>query len=181
MIRDYSRSEMLEIWRRRAGFETTEESCNVEVYDGMDVNEFLEQRMRRWYLGLLDRGDSRLTPVEDVRSSCHTEANAGGCTKLSVPLMTRKLISCRLPGWKRAAAPEEGTTAVLKRESNPYCRADSLHPRVLKFENYYLCFPAASPDFGIPDEVLVTTDTGPELYRVDDSVTGDISREDFEM
>ena len=175
MIRDYSRSEMLEIWRKRAGFETAEESCNVEVYDGMDVNQFLEQRMRRWYLELLDRGDQRVTDVEDVYASCHTEPYSGGCSKLSVPLMTRKLISCRLPGWKRAAAPEEGTTALLAREGNPYCRADSLHPRVLSFQNYYLCFPAANPDFRIPEEVMVTTDTGPELYRVDDGVLADIN------
>ena len=60
MIVNYSRSEMLQIWRRCAGLEPSASSCTVERFDGIDVDTRLEGLMRLWYLALLDEGDINL-------------------------------------------------------------------------------------------------------------------------
>lgn len=125
MLLTLTHSEMLKLWRTRAGLEPWRTDCTVERMEGIDADAIIEPRMRAWYLHLLDTALAELLPVDDAAASISL---AGGCGTL--PPHVRRLLALRLSSWSTSALPAsaEHAARIAALACNPYSAPGTSQP-----------------------------------------------------
>lgn len=171
---------MLAIWRRAWGLEVQRADCMVEAVEGVAVDKLIEQRMRAWYVGLLDKAPARLLPVEDISPSL-TVVGLGTMASAWLPAGVRRLLEIRLSGWTNPAVPADIADGSCARRMhlalNPYSAPGPAHPlAALDGPRLYL-----SP-FGHGWSVaaaLAVVDPGENTYKLDESLLSTIPQNDL--
>ena len=172
MLRSYTHSEMLELWRSVAGLEPLRADCTVEAVEGLDADGVIVPRMRTWYLNLLDTAPAHLLPVADVASECVLKALPGGAAAVELPQKVRRLLRVRLSGWSRAAVPGEIRADTPAMRLNPYCGPGKAAPMCELSGRTVVLRPASASDKLA--EVLAVVDPGSTLYDLDESLISSI-------
>lgn len=167
MLRTYSQSEMLALWRRALGLETTVMGVDVETFEGIDCSTAIIDRMRRWYLGLLDTADPRLLPLESLSL---TPSRNGRAVMAGVvlPADVRRVVWVNCPGWCRGVAPVSPVLAErrLGRLASPYaCPADG-EPLAVSLPGRVEVAPWTQGAI----ELLVVREPAADRYVLDDSL-----------
>lgn len=113
-------SDMLKIWRRARAIEPIRLDCTADRTDGPDVDAILVDRMRAWYLDLLDNAPlSKLVQVECVDSASVSFPDPG-LAVVSAPEGCRRIVSVRFSDW---TFPVEVTDSLIPASAaNPFCR-----------------------------------------------------------
>lgn len=170
----YTSDEMLAAWRRALGLETTRTDCTVTAFEGIDVDSLIRQKMRRWYVGLLDRAPLHLVPVEcyvDVQMS----AGRDGWGTVSLPAGARRPLEVMLTEWHnpaRVLAPEEAAPAVA-RMASPYGLPGTARPLAVLGSGCIRVYPAK----GKVERLIAVADPGPDAYVLDESLMASIEAE----
>lgn len=170
-----SKTEMLSIWRREHGFEPLRTDCTVEATDGIDIDAWLEPKMRRWYLRLLDTAPVHLLPVRELSRSVTLSSTSAPLAVVTPPEGVRRVISVRLQGWQRPVQPvaEGEAAAALARTASPYGRPGPCEPlAVVRPDGTLLVGPV---DIPVIDSFRAVVDPGPETYTLDESLIDGLS------
>ena len=92
-------SDMLKIWRRACVIEPLRLDCTADRTDGPDVDAILVDRMRAWYLDLLDNAPlSKLVQIDCVDSASVSFPDSG-LAVVSAPESCRRIVSVRFSDW----------------------------------------------------------------------------------
>ena len=114
-------SDMLEIWRRACAIEPLRLDCTADRTDGPDVDAILVDRMRAWYLDLLDNAPlSKLVQIDCVDSASVSFSPDSGLAVVSAPESCRRIVSVRFSDWNFPVAVID--SPVPRSASNPFCR-----------------------------------------------------------
>lgn len=168
MIRTYTSTEMLALWRRALGLETVRREGSSEVDEPFDMEALISGKMRRWYLNLLDTADARLLPVTDVAAQAETTAIGADGARITVPDRTRRVLAVKLQGWENAApvlTPEEAA-GRLRMLSTPYCRPGKHRPLAVGMADGVHAYPFT----GNAESVTAILDPGPPAYTLDETL-----------
>lgn len=164
---------MLALWRRNALVEPSADSCSVELFDGLRVDELLEERMRAWYLAMLDRSDPAV--VTDATGLFAVSETADGIwRRIKVDSAVRRVLSLRLAGWEQAVnvVRDDRAAELVAASANPYLRPTAATPAaVIMADGALYASPVTEP---VIVSATATVDTGPELYRLDESALATI-------
>lgn len=159
---------MLAIWRRKLHLGCARTDASVAEFEGIDTDSLLLDRMRAWYLNLLDTAPPALLDVSELSRQC-TISTVGSTHALILPPSgCRRVLSVKLQGWQQAVIPiphhsPEGT-ALLRRLASPYSRPGTAAPTAVVMPDGSI---TASPvDIPIAESVRAITDPGPDTYTL---------------
>ena len=168
-----SKSEMLVLWRRAAGIDPAIADCDITRVDGFDLDATLSVFMRSWYLQLLDTAPlSQLAPT-DIADLFPAGEECSGWLRLQPPQQMRRMVSLRLSGWQRPAAPEPWRTGLT---DNPFCLPGADAPRVLLAPDGSIW---AGPASGTLASAICVADLGSDTYLLDDSAIYTMQNSEF--
>ncbi len=173
MVTELSRAGMLALWRRNALVEPSADSCSVELFDGLKVDELLEERMRAWYLAMLDRGDPAV--VTDAAELFSVDETISGVwRRIKVDSAVRRVLSLRLAGWEQAVTVvrDDRAAELVAASANPYLRPTAATPAAVIMADGALYASPVTEPFIV--SATATVDTGSELYRLDESALATI-------
>ena len=174
MLRSYTHSEMLNLWRARAGLDTRLAGCNIEAVEGFDADSAIAPRMRAWYLRLLDSAPAALLPVEDVSAEIMLVISASGSATASLPVRARRLLELRLASWRNPAVPVVHGEATRRQilALNPYSAPGAVAPMCAVAGRALRLMPAAHADKVA--RAMAVVDPGPDIYILDESLLNEI-------
>ncbi|MEZ3525578.1 MAG: hypothetical protein K1V77_08475 [Muribaculaceae bacterium] len=169
MLLTLTHSEMLKLWRTRAGLEPRRTDCTVERVEGIDADTIIEPRMRAWYLHLLDTAPAELLPVDDAAASISL---AGGCGTL--PPHVRRLLALRLSSWSTTAIPAsaEHAARIAALARNPYSAPGTSQPACTVAARRISVAPWHTGDIVVM--ATAVSDPGPDTYILDESLLSQI-------
>lgn len=160
-------TEMLGRWMLHCGYEPLRADATVVRADGIDLERLMAQRMRRWYLDLLDTAPVELLETDDIAAQLQAARGADGCARLTLPDECRRLISIRMSGWARNATVVAADSPVARRQCNPMTRGGAAAPvAVVEGREVWLYSPAGS-NLNIESAVVVMRPPA-DTYRLDE-------------
>lgn len=173
----YTSSEMLTLVRQRLGLCTARADASVAEWEGIDTDAMLLQRIRSWYLRLLDTAPPALLPVSEVARQCILSP-AGSAHHLILPPSTcRRILSVRLQGWQRSVCPIPHDTPhgrmLLLRLASPYARPGTACPTAVLMADGSIA--VAPVDIPVVESLRAILDPGPDTYTLCPSLLDDIS------
>lgn len=176
MIKEYTRDDMLKLWRTRAGLEPSRTDCRIEIVEGIDADAFIEPAMRAWYLRLLDTADPALLPVDDVHHDISLTVCPGHeAVEGELPSSVRRLLEVRMTGWLNSAIPCT-PVAQPRRHAlalNPYSAPGPTHP-LCSLDGRRICMRPFTDDGDVLVLARAVVDPGPDRYILDDSLLSTI-------
>ncbi len=169
----YTQSQMLALWRRALGFDTLRTDCSIEVFDGIDLDTVILERMRRWYLGLLDTADPSLLPISEIATSLVPEAAGSIGVSMQLSEIHRRIVAVHAASWNYAVAPSEPDYAAMRLQfsSSPYARPSSGSPLAWVRAGVLSLAPCK---LGEALSIRAVVDPGPDMYILDDSLLSTI-------
>lgn len=167
---NYSKAQMLAIWRGALGLDTAYAECSIEQFDGLNVNDLIAQRMRQWYLNLLDTAAPALLPTADIAARCTRVARPNNAAAITLPDDCRRVVHVRAASWPVAIAPTADTAraALL---GHPFAAPTARRPLAIATLRSILIAPCAPAD---AIEVLAVVDPGEQFYTLDESLLATI-------
>ncbi len=96
MLKTYTHTEMLSIWREKLGFDISRNDCTIEQFELLDVNSIIARRMRLWYLGLLDSASPALLPLKSISPTVRLHESY---VSISLPDNCRRITMVSVGGW----------------------------------------------------------------------------------
>ena len=160
---------MLAVWRRELGFDTRRADCSVSSYEGIDVDDLIMRRMRRWYLDVLDNARPGLVPTADVASQTSVSNDGAGWAVVRFPPSVRRPLSIRLKGWENTApvmTPHQAS-AALQRMASPFGKPGACNPlAIIRPDGTVKAYPYGSA----AESAIAVTDPGPDTYILDESL-----------
>ena len=165
-MKTYTHSQMLAIWRSALGLDTPYADCSVEQFVGINVNDLIAQRMRQWYLNLLDTADPALLPTADIAARCTRVARQNNATAITVPDDCRRVLHIRAASWL-TPIPPEADTARAALLGHPFASPSARRPIAIASLRSIIVAPCAPAD---ALEVVAVVDPGEQYYTLDDSL-----------
>ncbi len=147
---DLSETEMLTLWKRVHRLEDLRHECVIEREDGIDLDAYLTEQMRRWYAELLLTAPSHLLPIEDLSNeTALTVDREHGFVVARPPLRYVRPVEWRLSSWVAGVRTfAEPDSDVVRRQATPWLRAGTTYPVVADYGDRLLLY-------GIDDETPV--------------------------
>lgn len=165
-----TKNEMLALWRKSHGLDTLRADCSVEAVDGIDIDAWLEPKMRRWYLNLLDTAPAHLVPVGEFGRSSSVTVTASPVGAIVPPAAVRRVLSVKLQGWQRPVVPvsEEEAAGRLGRLASPFFRPGRNEPlAVVRADGTLLVAPVDVP---VVESLRCVADPGEDVYQLDETL-----------
>lgn len=179
MIKRYSETEMLEFWRTAAGLEPFRVNGTIVVSGGIDYDRILTERMRPWYLGLLDEADTAYVAVREIGAELQTaRATDAGEAVIDLPDECRRITAVRMGGWDRSVAPTDSATfeQCRLRGLNPFSAAsDTASATVDNSGRLHVTLPPGRE--AVIELIEGVSDPGDGVYELDERALSLIPRE----
>ncbi len=170
MIKTYSRTEMLALWKRRHFLEPLRADCTAVRSDGVDLDRIIEPQMRAWYLDLLRHGPLELLRTEDISRGATAELTPRGTALVKLPADVVRVTAVRLPGWHRSTAPLPADSPEANAPRNRFSFGGVVAPKAIVHPDRTLeLFSPASASEIVPDLLMVVTDPGEHSYIFDET------------
>jgi len=163
---EYSSAEMLAIWRRRLHLGSSRADASVAEFEGIDTDALLLDRIRSWYLQLLDTAPPALLRVSETGRQCTLTMVGTTHALILPPSECRRVLSLKLQGWQRHVQPVTSDSAegekMLSRLASPYSRPGNGNPTAVLMTDGSIT--AAPVDIPIVESLRAVTDPGPDKY-----------------
>lgn len=166
MIKRLTSDEMLQIWRERAGLEPINTDCSIERFDGIDLNAMIRQRMRQWYLAMLDEGRPEYLGTPSEAAELFTVTPDG---RITADGTVRRTMTLQLSSWKRPAAVKDiaDIAGLVPLEANLYSAAGEMSPLAWRESSGIIRVTPCTTSDAITS-ALAYTDPGEDLYILDE-------------
>lgn len=165
-----SSSEMLALWRRHLGLSPSRRDCSVEIVEGIDVDDIIAQRIRSWYLDLLDNAPPCLLPTRDyspdVRMTLSLDSPWG---EIALPPQARRPLSVCLKGWVTDApvlSPAQAAPRIA-RMASPFGMPGPCEPLAIRGPDGIV---RVTPLAGPVSSLIAVDDPSPDAYTLDPSL-----------
>ena len=167
MKRVLSKSEMIDLWLLRKGFEPLGVDGSVVRTDGIDLRRAAEEEIRVWYARLLDEAPAEWLAPMDYALQTTATPTADGRVVLTLPTQCRRLLSLRLSPWAEDALLVAPDSPEAMRQGNPLWRSGAVRPvAVVSGHRVLVNKPAGS--FEVEEVLGVAEPTGMS-YAFDDA------------
>lgn len=157
---------MLRVWRERAGLEPLNADCSIERFDGIDPEAMIRQKMRQWYLALLDEGRPEFLGPPSEAAGLLTHSPDG---RITCDGTVRRPVTLTLSSWERPATvmTENDAAGLVALEANPYSVAGPARPLAWRDTGGMIhASPCRKGDTIV--SALAYTDPGDGLYVLDE-------------
>lgn len=170
MRKEYTKEEMMALWKRRHFIEPLRADCVISRSDGVDMDARVAEDMRAWYLHLLRNGPVEHLAPADMSLTCSVSRDSAGALQIRLPASAVRVTAVKLSGWERAVVPTANAGQAC-RLGNRFACGGVANPVAVLERGGILRLSAAPGRLTLPAiEVLdVITDPGPELYVMDES------------
>lgn len=129
MMITLTRQEMLAQWKLRRALEPLRADCMAQRNDGIDLDRYLTEEMRSWYLRMLDTAPVEMTGWTEIAGEVAVTVAADGSGEILLPENCRRVIEVRLEGWKRQATiVTDSNTALAVRQQSRFTRGGTVDP-----------------------------------------------------
>lgn len=131
---NFTKSEILARCRRALGLEPSRTDYTLSFTDGIDLDSFLLDRLRRGYLRLLREAPPEVLSTSDLADDFpEHEWAGGGMAVLRLPSDCVRIFSLRLENWDHAVAVEsaDGLPGFLAQCDNRFTAPQSCNPRAV--------------------------------------------------
>lgn len=171
---DYSKQEMVAQWKRRTWLEPLRTDCIISRSDGINLDEYAEIEMRKWYLKLLHEAPLEMLSVSDLTLTSTVKRSSAGQIYVDLPDGVIRLVRVRLSGWERdAEIVTDSSSRLALRQSNPFSRGGVSMPVAVVSGKRLELFSAESSRVVPGLECLwAIVDPGPDTYRFDELAWG---------
>ncbi len=179
-----SKEKMLERCRKAGGLEPLRTDCTIELTDGIDLDAYLEPRLRKWYLDLLDTGPRELVAADNISATVSVSTNEYGDTGgavLTMPALCRRVFDVKMRGWAAAAEvlPPSEYARVASLQLNPFTAATAAFPVAVSLPGSVAgkaadiaVWPCGSP--ARAESVIAALDPGGDYYTMDERALDDL-------
>ena len=124
-----TRQEMLAQWKLRRALEPLRDDCTAVREDGMDMDRYLTEEMRSWYLGLLDSAPVEVTGWTELAGDVTVTLLADGSGEIQLPGNCRRGVEVMLEGWQRPATiVTDPTECMAVRQRSRFTRGGAVAP-----------------------------------------------------
>ena len=134
MFYDLTGEEMLAMVKRQNLLAPQRRDCVLERDDGIGLDDYLMERIDRWYAGQLLTADTALLPLEDVRNDVTLTISEDGVVTAALPTRAVRPVEWRLVGWQRLVTqflrPDDAAAAL---QHNPFTRGRSASPAAIDY------------------------------------------------
>ncbi len=145
MFYELTGEEMLDMVKRQNLLSPQRRDCVLERDDGIDLDDYLQERIDRWYAEQLLTAESALLPVEDVRENVSLTVASDGVVTATLPPRAVRPVEFRLAGWGRAVtrflSPDDPACAL---QHNPFTRGRSESPAAIDYGDCLALYSATS-------------------------------------
>ncbi len=169
MTRTLTESEMLQLWKRTCAVEPLRLDCTALRTDGPDVDALLIDRMRRWYLDLLDHGPESAVAVSNASQVATVQTLSDGRALIKGPDGCRRILSVMFSDWDFPVKVRELPERQGPR--NPYLR----RPEAYRIDGARIAVCGAR---GTLSELRCVVDISNKVYIFDDSAIDSIKSYD---
>lgn len=170
MIKSFTSSEMLGIWRRALGLETRRRDCSVDSFEGIDSDDILLRHIRSWYLDILDTAPAHLIPTVDIADKISLSAADNLWGVIDLPDSVRRPISVRLDGWENHAVVQAAEYAApnLRNLANRFIRPGKIAPAAVLVGRQIRVTPV--DDCQALKSLICVDDPGNDLFVLDEAL-----------
>ena len=105
MRKEYTKEEMMALWKRRHFIEPLRADCVISRSDGVNMDARVAEDMRAWYLHLLRNGPVEHLAPADMSLTCSVSRNSTGALQIRLPASAVRVTAVKLSGWERAVVP----------------------------------------------------------------------------
>ena len=137
--------EMLEMVKRQNLLSPQRRDCVLERDDGIDMDDYLQERIDRWYAEQLLTADTALLPLEDVKQDVTLSVSDDGVVSATLPPHVVRPVEFKLAGWGRAVTRflrHDDPACAL--QHNPFTRGRSDAPAAIDYGDHLSLFSATS-------------------------------------
>lgn len=171
MMLSLTRRQMLDKWMLMKGFALARTDASVIRADGIDIEVMMEAEMRAWYLSMLDTAPPHLVGAADIADRVALTVDSDGLTaRVALPADCRRVVRFRLDGWHNDATIAAPDSAAARREDNRLTRSGMWRPVAVLWPDGVLTVRALPTGPKRIAALVVVGDTGPDLYRFDESL-----------
>lgn len=86
MRKEYTKEEMMALWKRRHFIEPLRADCVISRSDGVNMDARVAEDMRAWYLDLLRNGPVEHLAPADMSLTCSVSRNSTGALQIRLPV-----------------------------------------------------------------------------------------------
>lgn len=171
MTTEYTKEQMLQLWKRLRWLEPLRADATVIRTDGTDLDSLAEAEMRRWYLELLREGPVHLLPLTEVGEGARLALKPDSLTGLTMMEITPveraivRPVRLELEGMPCATVIiTDPADPRWRLWLNPYRRPSSPPVALWRADSSTMLIPT---DGTLPEIVSLkaVVDPGPTLYR----------------
>lgn len=168
MLTTYTLSQMVSVWRQRAGLMPARTDCSIEAEDGIDIDALLQAEIRKWQLRMLDTADPAMLGITDIAARCVVGTDLRGRHYIILPDDCRRVVSVRMASWLRPVTPmsPEQSLRRMQLAANPYGAPGPAGPLAVAYPGRLDIFPGETRI----SSLKVVIDPGPETITVDESL-----------
>ncbi len=166
-----SEDEMLALWRRRRGLEPLHNDCAVTRTDGIDIDAYLRDEMKGWYMNLLDIGEERMLSPRDIARLTAVRPVEAGVSRVALPDGCRRVLSVELTGFDSPAIVTTDVASPLVRaQGNPFARGARHRPVALVVSGGVMMLYTA-PSAGVPriERMMCVVEPDEGFYELDEA------------
>lgn len=153
--------QMLTLWRKIHAVEPQRLDCTIERYDGPDLDGYLRQNMRQWYLELLDEGPELQNCPVNLAKHASITVRGDGVHIITAPEECRRILYVDYTEWHTLMRPD-GYPQDLQCSVNPFWT----RPQVVRINRRQV---GAIAPKGTLCSLICTVDSDPTLYTFDES------------
>jgi len=182
MRMELTKNEMLALWKRRHFLEPLRADCTAERADGIDLDTWCAEAMRRWYLRLLAEAPPELLAPDDLSLTAKVRRTPYGSAVAQLPAGVVRVTAIKLNGWQRAAVPVTPDSPEAMRQANRFARGGVADPVAVAGHDGTLELFSPDSRSAIPtvEMLLAVTDPGEEKYIFDERALDHIRDENTE-
>lgn len=179
---EYTKEEMLALWKRLRWLEPLRADAEVVRSDGTDLDALAETEMRQWYLRLLNEAPLEMLPLTDLASQAMVRLlPVGSCPdcfsaaapllEVSVPRTALRLARLQMVGMAVGTDILEDPSDPRWRLAFNRFRRQSQPPAALWLRASSVILLPAPADGSLPGvtHLHAVVDPGPSLYRFQES------------
>lgn len=165
IMKTYTKTEMLAIWRDALGLNPVNSNCNISSVESLDIDHRLCQLMRQLYLNILDTADPRLCPVTDATRQADL-SRRGLFGLITLPEGARRALSVKMSEWINPVPVQPYVDVMdrVRRMASAFARPGCHEPLAYNGAQGVMVAPAQ----GTVEHFIVIADPGEELYILDE-------------
>ncbi len=132
MVKTYSETELVELWRLMEGYEPLRTDCEVIRTDGIDLDSMIKERIDVWYRRILATAPVDKLPLTDFAPQLAVSRTPDGVATASLPPTCIRVVEVMMDGWVTPGRlVHDSASADWYAQMSEYSRGGCVEPVVL--------------------------------------------------